>query len=457
MYRKELLGDSEEDVIRYISSCKEDRKFVNEIIEVLILHTRSLAELGLIPREADKRITATLKELLHNPEILFEIDAEDIHEAIEIYLEKRIGELEDYLPLGRSRNDHVNAALRLKITRHLRDILSEIISMRRTLLKKCQMYLDTLIPTFTHLQPAQASTFSFYLCYIDETLDTYGEAIKLAIRICEKSPLGCGASASTGVPFDRRNMGKSLFSGYVRNCLVATGSRDFLSLSAGIVTSLAVALSRIAEDMIIFSTPQFGYILPPMKHLATSSMMPHKKNPVSMEIARAMGGKSIGNLVAILSVIKGVPSGYNLDLQEANSHAITLLERVLDTLHIMKDFFETMEISKENTMKDCLRFPILSTEVAELLSMKESIPYRKAHRLVAKLVRESKTMEDFRRSLREMYGMEISVRESIQRAPQGSPDPKRVKEYIAWAEKRIEEFETWHGGDTYECQRLSPA
>lgn len=304
MYRKALLGSTRLDILSYISSMEEDREIVEEVIECLIAHVKGLIHSKLIPEEEGEKILKALEELRASKEALFSIEAEDIHEAIEIYLKEKLGKTGGYLPLGRSRNDHVVCALRLKAKKALVEEIGLILELRKALIKKAEENVYTLMPLFTHLQPAQPSTFAHYLSAIIEELEDITKILFSGLGIVDKSSLGAGAIGGTSVLLDRGYMGGILFSDIITNSLYATSSRTFLLYSCFLSVLISIALSRIAEDFVIFSTPNFGYIKLPNEHLSTSSMMPQKKNPVTMEVARAWAGEAIGHLVAMMSILK---------------------------------------------------------------------------------------------------------------------------------------------------------
>ncbi|RLF77134.1 argininosuccinate lyase [Thermococci archaeon] len=439
MYRKNLLGDVDFNILAYTSSMEDDKEIVSEVIESLIAHVKVLTTQGLIPAEKGHKILKELKKLLQNPSPLFSINAEDVHEAIEIYLKEKLGKDEGYLALGKSRNDHVSAALRLKTKKLLIEQLKELITLRKVLLEKAEEHIYTIMPAFTHLQPAQPSTFAHYLCYIEEVLADYTKSLFFTLEVVDNSPLGGGAVGGTSVPLDRKSLANELFSGIVINSIKATSSRDFLSIASSMDVNLSVFLSRIAEDIVIFSTPQFDYLVLPKEHLATSSMMPQKKNPVTIEIARAWGAESIGHLTALLGILKALPTGYNLDMQEANRHALIILKKTLETLKIFSDFFKKIEVNKEKLLIDAEIFPILATDIAEKVSLKNGRPYRQVYNEIAKLIKDSKGVEGFYAKVEGLYGIKANLEKGIEKPVLGSPNPTKVKEYIKLAKTVLEE------------------
>ena len=443
MYRDKLLGKGSNKVLKYTSSLtSSDRAMVREVITALIAHTKSLVKHNLVPKEVGDKIIQELKELCRNPEPLFTMEAEDVHEAVEIYLRNKLGSDAGWVALGKSRNDHVAAALRLKARRELIKLLSELIELREVLLEKASKYERTLMPSFTHLQPAQVTTFAHYLLSFDEELSQYIRILKYIIsEVVSESPLGAGASITTNVPLSRYELAEELgFSKLVINSLRATGSRDFIMIVSSILTCISVTLTRLAEDFIVFTTPQFNYVSVAPEFLATSSLMPHKKNLVVMEVARAWGAESIGHLVAILAIIKGLPTGYNLDLQEVNKHFIQLLEKTTETVAIVRDMLKSVKPNEESMRADIAKYPLLVTDYAELLALKLGKPYREVHELVAEVVGRSEKLSEVYEKLGELLGKSLSPEEVINKPHEGSPNPSFVRRYISKALEEVKEL-----------------
>ncbi len=437
MYREALLGGIDHKALSYISSMEEDRELVGEVIEALLAHLEELKEAGLIDEEKADAIASELKNILENPSPLFEVDAEDVHEAVEIILRQRLGPIEGHLPLGKSRNDHVAAALRLKTKRLLTEQLREIIKLRFVLLERAESYVNVPMPAFTHLQPAQPSTFAHYILAIEEGLADYTRALLTAREIADRSPLGAGAVGGTSVPLHRERLGRSLFSDTVVNTIYSTSSRDFLAVACSIDASLSVFISRIAEDFVVFSTPNFDYLELPSEHLATSSMMPQKRNPATMEVARAWGGEAIGHLTALLTILKGLPTGYNLDMQEANKHAFAILKGTLETLAILRDALSKAKPKEDSMLRDSTVFPIMATDIAERVSLSTGRPYREVYSEIAGIIGQSRSVEEFYKKVREVYGIDAGLEGSLKKPVMGSPNPEKVLEAIGLAKKRL--------------------
>ena len=439
MYRNNLLGELDHTTLEYTSSLKEDAAISGEVIQSLMAHVRGLTEQSLIPQEKGEILMKELKNLLDDPSPLFSLESEDIHEALEIHLKARLGSDEGYLALGKSRNDHIAAALRLKTKNLLLSQIEEMIAFREVLYGEIKKSLYLIMPAFTHLQPAQPSTFAHYLTYIEEMLSVYTGALFFSLEIVDKSPLGAGAVCGTRVPLDRKLLSRGLFNGMVENSIAATSTRDFLHLACSVDTNLSVFLSRIAEDLILFSTPQFQYIAVHPEHLSTSSMMPQKKNVVTMEIARAWGAESIGHLTALLTISKGLPTGYNLDLQEATNHGIHIMKKTLDTIKIFSLIFKNIEVHEENLLRDSKIYPIMATDIAEEISLQTKEPYRNVYEKIAQLLKNSTSTEDFYHKINTAYNISIDLYKGLEKPVKGSPNPKHVISYLDSARTKIAE------------------
>ncbi len=433
MYRRELLGEvSDPGVQAYTSSMKDDVSIAKEVVEVMLAHVRELGEKGLMRSDAVVKVTHALTELLKDPSPLFEVEAEDVHEALEKYLADKVGSDAGWVGLGRSRNDHVAAALRLRMLKSVNELIRAIRGLRKALIRKALENLDTLMPAFTHLQPAQVTTLAHYLAWVEESLATYEGVLRfIANEVLSESPLGSGACVTTNAPLGREALArKAGFTRIVTNSIRGAGGRDFLMITSAILTCLSVTLSRFAEDLVVFTIPQFNYLEVPQDFLATSSLMPHKKNQVVAEIIRSWGGESIGHLTSLLAIVKGVPSGYSLDLQEANKHAIRLADRTLETVKVLHKLVEGIEPVKDRLLEDVEKYPILTTDYAELISLRKGIPYREAHALVAKAVKESHNIDELYGVLAKHLGHVLSPEESIMKPHPGSPNPEKLEQHL---------------------------
>ncbi|MEM4971846.1 MAG: argininosuccinate lyase [Sulfolobales archaeon] len=437
LYREPLLG--RESLTWYISSMKDDEKIVGEVLEVEIARVKNLLDRELIPREEGEKILRSLEDLRKNPEKLLEYrEAEDIFEAIEIYLYKSLGPSAGWFSLGRSRNDHIAAVLRLKAKRYVLSIMKKIISMRKILVRKAIEYHSQLFPSYTHTREAQPITFGHYLLSIEEELEDHYRMFSEILSIIDLSPIGAGAVGGTTVGIDREEIARSLgFSQHSRNTLYMVSSRGFLLLAASIAASLAAYLSRVANDLILFSSKQYSLVEIPSRHAATSSIMPHKVNPVTLEILRARAGESIGLLTSMLEIYRATTSGYNLDFQEMNRLAWKIFENLINALEILCDLIEGIRVRRERADEISRDPELLTADIVEIVSTSRMIPHREAHKMIASTIREGKLENLLNDYLPSKNPLDILAKKDYR----GSPNPRRVLELAKEKEKILLEEE----------------
>ncbi|QGA54613.1 argininosuccinate lyase [Sulfolobus sp. E5-1-F] len=417
LYRK--WGSEKDEVVSYTSSIDSDKEIIEEVKLTMKAHVISLYLSGYIKKETAKKILAVLNEFKEIGQ-----GYEDVHEALEDFVLKNVGEEAGWIGLGRSRNDHVATALRLKLRDKLIELLTEINSLRKTLLDKAREHITTIFPSYTHLQLAQPTTFAHYLTYIEEELASRWEIIFSMLKQVNRSPLGSGAIVGTNVKINREKEAELLgFDDIVYNTLSATSSRADIIATIAELTVLMVVLSRIAEDLIFFSSNKL--IKLPDSHVSTSSLMPQKRNPVTMEILRAKAAETIGILTSLLSIYKGLPTGYNLDLQEMNKYYWIPINYTISSVRILGSLFSQIQINKINIDESSL-----ATDDAELLSINKRIPYRSAYFEIAKKVRDGS------------YKSTLKIEDSINmKAVIGSPNFDLITSLIKSRETKLEENE----------------
>ena len=374
-------------VQEYTSSVGHDHVIAREVVETALIHVLALAEQGLLEKGVACKLASVLRELVRDPGPLVEgmEGFEDIHEALEAILEERAGRVAARsFPLGRSRNDHVAMALRLWTARMLTRILCELAALVETMLEKSRAWAETPFPLHTHFQPAQVGTAGHWLHSYTEAFIDAGRLLATAAWLALRSPLGSGPGAGTTLPLDRGRYPLPP----VLNTLYATGSRLFANAAIAASAVLMIEASRLAADIVLLSHPGIGALRVPEEHVSTSSAMPHKRNPVTAEVLRARAARLAGLLAAALSVNHGLPHGYNLDLQEENPLLYQALGDTLDSIRVLHDLVKRLEVDAGAVERLIRAGAVLdSLEKAELLSVKERIPFRDAYLEVARRVR----------------------------------------------------------------------
>jgi argininosuccinate lyase len=357
-----------------------------------IAHARMLARQGIIPPADADRIIAGLREVekeLRSAEVTLDPALEDIHMNVEARLTERIGDAGARLHTARSRNDQVATDLRLYALASAGRMVSAIDDLRRALVAQARKHLDTLAPGYTHLQRAQPVRLAHHLLAYVEMLGRDRGRVLDAARRADVSPLGAGALAATTFPIDRESVAKDLgFSWVTRNSLDAVGDRDFaVELTAA--AALAQAhLSRLGEELVLWASAEFGFVELPEGYCSGSSIMPQKKNPDIAELVRAKTGRVFGDLVALLTVIKGLPLAYNKDLQETQEPFYDAVETVAASLEVMAGQVAGLVFRTDRLARAVGEGHLVATELADYLAAK-GVPFRRAHDVAGALVRKA--------------------------------------------------------------------
>jgi len=394
---REIVGiGAEGPVYEYTSSIGHDEHIFREAVLVLLAHSLHLLERGLAPRWAVCRsVSALLEALREGPRGVLRGGYEDVWEALEAWLEERAGpEASGYIWLGRSRNDHVSAALRLYTLGRIAETLVALVEARRLLLEAARRHLGVPVLLHTHAQPSQLATLDCLLLAWEESLASSSRLLLSAAALVDRSPLGASAGAGTLAPLEPGRLAWLLgFQGVVSNPVYAAGSRLDVSAAAAAAALFLAEASRIAGDLMLYSSPYVAAARLPAGHVATSSVMPHKRNPATLEVLRARAARGAGLLAGLLAVQKGLPSGYSLDLQEANPLLYTLLEDAAASAAILADLFSGLEWDEARLRELAERYMAWGAELAEALALKTGRPFRSAYADAAAAIREGRAGE----------------------------------------------------------------
>ncbi|MEM1561349.1 MAG: lyase family protein [Ignisphaera sp.] len=387
-----FLGDSKSFIEDYISSLDFDKRLTKYVAMVMLAHVKVLENSGHIPKEYVQDIAKELIDIVKTDgEKIYKwieekkVKFEDIFEAIESYLYDVVDGGAGYIALGRSRNDHVAAVLRLYARDALYNILYNLIELRKALLEKASEYRSTIFPFFTHQQLAQCGSAALYFLSYEYALSTVWRYLLQLLDILSENPLGSGAAAGTVVPLDIGLLSKYLcFKQSVLPPYYATGSRLFLlSLVSGIVLFMG-ELSRMAEDLISMNGIIPYAIEFPVEHISTSSIMPHKRNLVTLEIARSKISKIVGLYTSMLSIYKSIPYGYNLDLQELNRIFMDIVSDTITTLNVFVDIIKGIKINEDKIIKYVEDKPCWSSDVVEYIAITKGKPVREIYFQIAR-------------------------------------------------------------------------
>lgn len=388
--RGRLTGDIDEDVHLFSSSMESDRLIFAADVMVDRAHVIMLEEEGIISSHNCGLILRALKDIEQRG-----IDAlppqDDVHIAIEQQLIKEVGEdIGGRMHSARSRNDEVAACIRLTLRDNLLLLMDEVLGLMDVLVWRALDHRDTLMPGFTHLQHAQPTTLAHHLMAHNDALARDYERLVGAYMRTNLNPLGAAAFASTGFPVNRGRTTELLgFDGLVENSMDAVATRDFLLESLSALTILMLNLSRIAEEIVLWSTEEFGYVELEDKYASTSSIMPQKKNPDIAELVRAKSGSAIGGLVAAMSIFKGLPQSYNRDLQEVTPHLWRVLSDTRAATRMMHGMIDTIKFNAEKLAEEATRGFTTATELADTIVRETGLPFRTAHQIVGAIARTS--------------------------------------------------------------------
>ena len=311
---------------------------------------------------------------------------EDVHEAIEAQVLARIGPEGGRMHTGRSRNDEVATCIRLALRAEMLDLMEEELSFIQTLVRLAAEHRETIIPGFTHTQHAQPTTLAHHLLAHADAAARDLARMEDAYARVNLSPLGAAAFASTGFAIDRFRTCQLLgFDGLVENSMDAVSTRDFILEVLADLSIMMVNLSRLAEELILWSTSEFGYLELDNLYASTSSIMPQKKNPDTAELARGKTGSVMGSLMAVLSICKGLPLSYNRDLQEATPHLWRSLDWSRSTVRILDGCVASLKFNLERMEKSSGAGFSTATELADSLVRITGMPFRTAHRIVGRI------------------------------------------------------------------------
>ena len=450
LFRIRLDTPLDKKALKFISSLKEDLWIAEEDILGTEVHDIMLFEQNLLNKNEIKKILTSLEEIrekLLTNQIELNENFEDIHPFIEQSVIDKIGiEIGGKIHTGRSRNDQISVDLRLKLRKELNNITNELFTFFDVLLNVSKKNIDTYMPLYTHLQKGQLGVFSHYINnYIAQILRSL-ERIEEIYKRVNKNPLGACAIGGTSINIDRLRTTELLgFDGIIYNSIDAISSRDYIYETLMGLSSLAIHFSRIAEDLIIWSTSEFSFIELDNAYCSVSSVLPQKKNPDTLELIRSKSSKIVSNLFNAVMVIKSIPTGYFRDFQDLKSLLKSSFELLFSIIEMFNGIFSTITINRENMSKAVIESFILALDLAELLVQKYNIPFRQSHKIVALLVKNSEkpgdmlNKEKIESYIFDVRNKEITISESLiqtlgnlhlsleKRISQGSPAEKEVK------------------------------
>jgi argininosuccinate lyase len=449
------LSPVREDVAKFTSSMKDDARLAKAVVAINKAHVVMLTEQKIIKKSDGAKLLQALTKFSSTE---LDASAEDVHMAVEEEVLKEAGEATGgNLHIAKSRNDQVATAIRMELRNELLGLMRAVSHVQDHLAEVAEEHVHTVILEYTHLQPAQPVTFAHYLLSHYAALERDLQRLRSVYTRVNLCPLGAGALATTSFPINRDRTAELLgFDGLAENSIDAVGSRDFITETLAVLTLIAVNLSRFAEDLIVWSSPDFGVVEIPDEFASTSSIMPQKKNPEVLEVIRARASHVLGDFVASTAAVKSLPSTYNLDFQEITPKLWESMETVHASLDMFHKLLPKLKVTADVSGKANASF-VAATELANVLVREYDVPFRTAHKVVGafvKLLMEAKlTFVDatpvmLQKAAEEAVGIKLTVKAEDLKAladplalvkacnAKGGPAPTEVKKTLdAWKKK----------------------
>ncbi len=436
----------------YTGSLEVDATLYSHDIRASIAHARMLARKRIIPRADADAIVRGLREIereIERGEFPFDASLEDIHTNIEARLAEKIGDAAGRLHTARSRNDQVATDLRLYTKDAIEHLMGCVYDLQTALLDMAERHSSVVMPGYTHLQRAQPVLLAHHLLAYFEMLERDFNRFEACYVRTNVLPLGSGALAGVTYPIDRASVAKELeFAAMSRNSIDAVSDRDFVAEFLACAAICAMHLSRLAEEIVLWSTAEFGFIEIDDAFATGSSIMPQKKNPDVAELARGRTGRIYGNLIGFLTVLKGLPLSYNRDLQEDKAPLFETYESLLMTLLVLAEMLPSIRVNEERMRAAATAGYTLATDLADYLARK-GVPFREAHQAVGKLVRYASergkelselTLKEYQRHSplfeEDVLGLDVEASLRARDVPGGTA-PKRVAEALKEARRRL--------------------
>ncbi len=451
--RSRFKKEVEKSVQDYTASVPFDQRLYKQDIAGSIAHAKMLAKQGIISdKDAELIVMAltSIREEIEGGEFALRADLEDIHMNIEARLIERVGEVGRKLHTARSRNDQIALDMRLFAKEAISQTIEKLVGLQRAFLDVAEANKDEIIPGYTHLQRAQPVLFAHHMLAYFEMLQRDVARFRDCLGRTDVLPLGSGALAGVPYPVDRDFLAKELgFSQISANSMDAVSDRDFVIEYQAAASITMMHLSRLAEELVLWSSAEFGFIELDDAYAMGSSIMPQKKNPDVAELARGKTGRVYGNLLAMLTVMKALPLSYNRDMQEDKEGLFDTVDTLLSTLEVFTGMVATLKVRGEKTRRATEEGYILATDLADYLVGK-GVPFREAHNIVGGLVQyaveKGKTFKDLSLSEyknfsplfeEDVYSVTVASSLAARDVPGGTA-PWQVAQQLARARKIVQ-------------------
>jgi argininosuccinate lyase len=387
-----LSGERTGEMMHFLSSMRSDRCIADADILVDLAHVLMLEKQKIIDKETAKHLLGALLELFDEgiPEEVFDDRFEDVHAGIETLLIESVGaDAGGRMHMGRSRNDEVATCIRIKLREEMLKQMSALLKVREVLVAIAELHTETVMPGFTHLQHAQPTTLAHHLLAYEQAFSRDFDRMDDAFARVNQCPLGAAAFASTGYPINREFTATLLgFDGLVTNTMDAVATRDFALETLADISILMTNVSRLCEELVIWSTSFVKFVELDDAFCSTSSIMPQKKNPDTAEIMRAKSGSVFGAFAGALLTVKGLPMSYNRDLQELTPHLWRGMRDAKESLRLLIDMLSSASFNAERMREEAGKGFSTATELADTLVRSYGIAFRTAHTIVGRAVQK---------------------------------------------------------------------
>ena len=436
----------------YTASIPFDRRLYQQDIAGSIAHVRMLAKQGIISDKDAELIVmglTSIREEIEQGAFALRADLEDIHMNIEARLIEKIGDIGQKLHTARSRNDQIALDMRLFAKEAISETIDELVGLQKALLDLAEANKDVVMPGYTHLQRAQPVLFAHHLLAYFEMFQRDVERFGDCLKRADVLPLGSGALAGVAYNIDREFLAKELgFSRVSENSMDAVSDRDFVIEYQAAASLAMMHLSRLAEEIVLWASAEFGFVELDEAYATGSSIMPQKRNPDVAELARGKTGRVYGNLLAILTTMKALPLTYNRDMQEDKQVFFDTVDTLLSTLGVFTGMVTSLQVKGENTRQAAQGGYILATDLADYL-VRKGVPFRQAHGVVGKLVQyameKGKAFQELSLGEYQTFSplfaedvYSITVESSLEaRSARGGTAPEQVKEALKKARKSL--------------------
>jgi argininosuccinate lyase len=448
-----FVGTTSKSVEKYTESISFDRRLWRYDIEGSVAHARMLAKQGIIAKKEADLIIRGLKEIareIDEGRFVFREELEDIHMNIEAALVRKIGDAGGKLHTARSRNDQVALDIRLFLRHETVAVMGQLLRLERVIAEKAERSTGIIMPGYTHTQRAQPVLLSHHLMAYAQMFDRDRQRFSDTLKRINVLPLGACAMAGTSLPIDRAYVAKLLgFDGVSENSIDTVSDRDAVIEFLSCASLLMMHISRLAEELVLWSTEEFLFVEISDAYTTGSSIMPQKKNPDVAELMRGRTGRVYGNLISLLTVMKGLPLSYNRDMQEDKEPLFDTLDTIKATLDILAEMFGGIKFRKDNMERSAGKGYSTATDIADYL-VRRGMPFRKAHEITGRIVRyaidNGKTLKEL--TLTEyaahspligddIYNWIDERRSVAARDSFGGTSPARVREQITAFKKRL--------------------